>query len=157
MAIYMQLEGVNGSVTAAGHEKWIDCSSLQWGVGRAISSTVGSTKDREASTPSISEVTLTKMMDEASPHLFTEATIGKAKKAKIHLCKTNDKPDHYMEYELENCMISGYSVSTGGDIPSESLSLSFTKIIMKYVPHDKNGKALSPVPAGYDLEKGQKV
>lgn len=158
MAIYLKIDGINGKVTAQGHEKWIDCASLQWGVGRAISSVVGSAKDREATRPSISEVTLSKMMDESSPMIFTEACVGKAKKVEIHLVTVGaDKLENYMEYTLEDCMVSSYSVSSGGDRPSESLSLSFTKMEMKFIPHDDAGKAGSPIPAGYDMATGKKV
>ena len=158
MSIYMQIEGLKGKVTAKGHEDWIDASSLQWGVGRAISSAVGTSADREASKPSISEVSVTKMMDESSPMIFTEACVGKGKLVKIDLCTVgSDQIDTYMSYELEECMISGYSVSTGGDRPSESISLSFTKMTMKFTPYDKNGKPTSPLPAGYDMAQGCKV
>ena len=158
MAIYLKMEGINGKVTAKGHEKWIDVGSLQWGVGRAISSAIGTAKDREASKPSISEVSITKLMDESSPLIFTEACVGKAKKIQIHLCTTGtDQIDTYMEYELENCMVSGYTVSSGGDRPSESISLSFTKLTMKFIPYDDAGKPGSPIPAGYDMAKGAKV
>ena len=158
MSIYVQIDGVPGKVTAKGHEGWIDASSLQWGVGRAISSSVGTSADREASKPSISEVSITKLMDESSPLLFTEACVGKGKKVVIDLCTVgSDQIDVYMSYELEECMISGYSVSSGGDRPSESLSLSFTKMEMKFTPYDKNGKPGSPLPAGYDMAAGTKV
>lgn len=158
MAIYLKIDGIDGKATAAGHEKWMVVDSLQWGVGRAISSAVGSSKDREASKPSISEVSVTKMMDESSPRIFTEACIGKGKKVTIDLCTVGtDKIETYMSYELEDTMISGYSVSSGGDRPSESISLSFTKIVMKFIPHDDNGKPTSPIPAGYDMMTGKKV
>ena len=158
MAIYLKIDGINGKVTAQGHEKWIDVGSVQWGVGRAISSAVGTAKDREASKPSISEVSVTKLMDESSPLIFTEACVGKAKKVQIHLCTTGtEKLDTYMEYTLEDCMISGYSVSSGGDRPSESISLSFTKMEMKFIPYDDAGKPGSPIPAGYDMALGKKI
>jgi len=158
MSIYMKIDGVKGKVTAKGHEDWIDVSSVQWGVGRAISSAVGTSADREASKPSISEVSVTKLMDESSPHIFTEACIGKSKPVQIHLCTVGtDQINTYMEYELEDCMVSGYSVSSGGDRPSESVSLSFTKLTMKFIPYDKSGKAESPIPAGYDMALGSKV
>lgn len=158
MSIYLKIEGIDGKATAKGHEKWIVVDSMQWGVGRAISSAVGSAKDREASKPSISEVSVTKLMDESSPLIFTEACVGKAKKVDIHLCTTGtEKIDTYMEYTLEDCMVSGYSVSSGGDRPSESLSLSFTKMVMKFIPYDDAGKATSPIPAGYDMVTGTKV
>ena len=158
MAVYMKIDGVKGKVTSKGHEEWIDVNSMQWGVGRAISSAVGTSADREASKPSISEVSVTKMMDESSPLIFTEACIGKGKKVLIDLCTVgSDQIETYMSYELEECMISSYSVSSGGDRPSESISLSFTKMTMKFTPYDKNGKAESPLPAGYDMATGTKV
>ncbi len=158
MSIYMQIEGIKGKVTAKGHEEWIDVTSMQWGVGRAISSAVGTSADREAGKPSISEVSVTKLMDESSPSIFTEACVGKAKTVQIHLCTVGtDQINTYMEYELEDCMVSGYSVSTGGDRPSESISLSFTKMTMKFIPYDRAGKPESPIPAGYDMATGTKV
>ena len=36
MAIYMKWDGIDGAVTTQGFEKWIELSSFQWGVGRAI-------------------------------------------------------------------------------------------------------------------------
>ena len=158
MSIYMKVDGIKGKVTAKGHEEWIDVSSMQWGVGRAISSAVGTSADREASKPSISEVSVTKLMDESSPMIFTEACVGKGKLVTIDLCTVGtDQINTYMSYELEECMISGYSVSSGGDRPSESISLSFTKMTMKFTPYDKNGKPTSPLPAGYDMATGTKV
>ena len=158
MPIYMKFEGIEGDVTAEGHKKWIDLNSMQWGVGRGISSPTGQAAEREASAPSISEVTITKMMDKTTPLLFTQSLIGDGKKVEIHLVKTSkDKLETYMEYVLTDTMISGYSVSSGGDAPSESLSLNFTKVEMKYHPHDSKGVAGSPIPAGYDVGAGKKI
>ena len=157
MAIFLKFEGINGTVTAAGHEKWIDVQSMQWGVGRGISSSPGTTKDREASHPSVSEVVITKLLDETSPKFFTEACVGKGKVVEIHLCKVGDKLETYMEYKLTNVMISGYSVSSGGDRPMESLSLNFTKIEMNYIPYDDKHAAGSPVRSGYDLATAKMV
>ena len=48
------IDGITGDVTAKGHENWIHCNSLQWGVGRGIGAPTGSSKERESSEPSIS-------------------------------------------------------------------------------------------------------
>ncbi len=158
MPIYMQIDGIKGNVTAAGHEEWIEVHSLQWGVGRGIMTATGNVKDREASAPSISEISVTKSMCTASPHIFTEACVGKGKKILIHLVKTDSADlQNYMEYTLEDAMLSGYSVSSGGDRPTESLSVNFTKMEMKYIPWKDDGTKDSPIPAGYDLALGQKI
>ena len=52
MPIYIQYGTLTGDVTAAGHEKWIEVNSFQWGVGRGISSPTGGSSDRESSAPS---------------------------------------------------------------------------------------------------------
>ncbi len=158
MAIYMKVDGINGDVTAKGHEKWVDCSSLQWGVGRGIGSPIGRGVERESSAPNISEVVISKEMDASSPYLFTEACIGKGKKVQFHLVKTSGgNLETYLEYTLTNALVSGFSVSSGGDKPTESVSFNFTKIEMKYTPQKADGTPGSPIPAGYDLSLGTKV
>lgn len=157
MAVYVKIEGINGNATHENHKKWLDVSSLQFGVGRAISTPSGSTANREASEPSVSEVTLTKLMDESSPHLLIEACVGAvSKKTEIHLVSTGSPGVTYAEYTLTNTLVSAYSMSTGGDRPSESISLNFTKIEFKYTPYDDKHKAGSPIAVGYDLSTTKK-
>ncbi len=157
MAIYLQIDDIEGNVTEGAHEGWTEIDSLQWGVGRAIASAIGRAADRESSQPSISEISVTKLMDEASPHFFSEACVGEGKPMVIEFCKTGEAAEVYMKYELEDCMISGYSVSSGGDRPTESISLSFTRIEMTYTPTEKDGSLGNPIPAGYDMVAGAKV
>ena len=91
--------------------------------------TSGSTANREASEPSVSEVTLTKMMDSSSPKFFTESCTGAAgKKVVIHLVTTGSPGNTYAEYTLTDALVSSYSMSSGGARQSESISLSFTKL-----------------------------
>ena len=152
MAIYVHIDGIPGDATHQDHKKWLDVDSLQWGVGRAIMTTTGSAQNREASEPSVSEVTFTKTMDSSSAPLFQEACAGAAgKTVKIHLITTGNPGDLYMEYELTNALVSGYTVSSGGDRPSESVSLNFTKIRMNYRVYDEKHKMTNQLPAEYDL------
>ncbi|MEO3389461.1 type VI secretion system tube protein Hcp [Mesorhizobium sp. CAU 1741] len=152
MAIYVKYDGIDGEATHDKHKKWIDVSSLQFGVGRGISTPSGSTANREASEPSISEVVVTKMLDASSSKLFVESCTGAAgKKVEIHLVSTGSPGNTYVEYTLHNALISGYSLSTGGDRPSESISINFTKIEYKHIPYDEANKAGTPVTVSYDL------
>ena len=152
MAIYMEIEGIEGNVTEQGHAGQIEVDSLQFGVGRAISSAIGRSADRESSQPSMSEITVTKLMDISSPNLFVEACTGDAKTVTIDFCKTGQEVEAYMTYELENCLISGYSVSSGGERPVETISLSFTKIEMTYIPTEETGELGDQVVVSYDMQ-----
>ncbi|BCH27597.1 Hcp family type VI secretion system effector [Mesorhizobium sp. L-8-3] len=152
MAIYLKYEGIDGEATHDKHQKWIDVSSLQFGVGRGISTPTGAAANREASEPSISEVVVTKQLDGSSTALFTESATGAVgKKVEIHLVNTGSPGNTYVEYTLTNALISGYSLSSGGDRPTESISINFTKIEYKHIPFDDKNKAGTPVTVSYDL------
>jgi type VI secretion system secreted protein Hcp len=160
MPIYLQYEGIDGDVSAEGHEKWIEVQSMTWGIGRGITKagSVGGNAEREASAPSVSELTLSKMADTASAKLMQESLWGEGKKVKIDLVKTDkDKLEAYQQYELENTMISGFSVSSGGDRPMESLTLNFTKIIFSHIPMKDKNETGSPEKVGYDLAKAKSI
>lgn len=157
----MKIDGIDGNVTAKGHEKWIELQDIQFGVGRGITSAKpGNQTNREASIPGFSSVTVTKVADETTPKIFTEACIGQSKKIEVHLCKTGaDQLDSYLEYTFSDVLIAGYSIAADGSNshPHERIELNFSKIEMKYIPFDDAHKAGSPVPAGYDLVEGKKV
>ena len=160
MPVYLKLGSIKGNVTAKGHEDWINVDSFQFGVGRGISTPTGSSRDREASAPSLSEISIQKQMDQASPYLFNEGCVGsKGLKATFHFCKTSaDKLETFLEIELENTLVSGYSVSSGGDgKPSENVTLNYTKYVMKYIPWKEDHAKDAPHPAGYDILQGVKV
>ena len=157
MAIYIEYTGIKGDVTAAGHDKWIECNSFQWGVGRGITSPqVGGAADREGSSPSVSEITLTKVSDCASSNLMREALWGEGKQVTIHICKTEkDSFQVYQEYILTGTMISGFSMSSGGDRPTESLSLNFTKVESNFTPMGALNEEKTTDRAKYDLATGK--
>ena len=154
MAIYMKYGSVAGEVKTEGYTDWIELQSMSWGVGRGISSGAGGISKREASVPSLSEVTVTKTMDNATPELLKEALGGKlSTEVKIVLTRTDNKGKHvaFQTYTLTNTGISGYSVSSAGDHPSETISLNFTKVESK---HQAVGHGMDTKPKQfiYDVE-----
>jgi type VI secretion system secreted protein Hcp len=158
MPIYMKYDTIQGDVTATGHEKWIEVNSFQWGVGRGISSPTGASFDREASAPSVSEITVTKATDSASTKLLDASLEGEGVPVVIDFCKTDKgNLEVYLEYTLTNTMISGYSLSSGGDRPSESLSLNFTKVECKMIPMKSAGETGDPETVTYDLAQAKVV
>src|SRR5262245_22119246 len=149
MAIFMKYDGISkGSSTTKGHlgsEGWMELESVQWGVGRGITDP-SQGAEREASAPSGSEIVVTKLLDMSSYRLFEEAVSGDGKTVTIHFTKTNkDQQDMYMEYILSNVLVSGFSTSSSGDRPVETVSLNFTKIEYNYCGQDaKNDKGETP-------------
>ncbi len=153
MAIFMKYGDMNGEATATGYAQWIEMTSMQWGVGRGISAGVGGASKREASAPSVSEITLTKTMDSFSPLALKEAIGGEGVTVKIDITRTDGKGNHvaFQKYILNGTMISGYSVSSGGDRPSESISLNFTKFDNEYIKVDDKFAGVTTGHYIYDL------
>jgi type VI secretion system secreted protein Hcp len=153
MAIFIKYGALNGEATAVGYEKWMEVNSLQWGVGRGISAGVGGGSKREATAPSVSEIVVTKTMDAISPLMLKEAIGGDAKEVKIDLTQTDASGKHiaYQKFILHNTLVSGYSLSSGGDRPSESLSLNFTKVDSEYLKVDDKFKSTTTGHVIYDI------
>jgi type VI secretion system secreted protein Hcp len=103
MAIYMEWAAgkIKGGVTDEGHKDWILIDSLQFGVGRGISTQVGVATKRESSTVSVSEITITKQTDRSSTPLFQEACVGvTGVPVKLHIVRTGDTSmTPFLEYE----------------------------------------------------------
>ena len=158
MAIYMKYGSVKGPVTTDGFKDWIELHSFQWGVGRAIGSAARGSTSREHSEPSLNEVSVTKLSDVATPKLFLDAVGGKLdNKVTIKFTTTTKgKVETFLTYEMENTGLSHYSLSSGGDMPMESLSLNFTKITETFMGTDPATSG-SPETVGYDLTQMKTV
>lgn len=157
--ILMDFGGViKGDSAITGHENWVTVDSLQLGVGRSLSAS-GSGMDRDTSTPSFSELTISKSTDISSTELFAQSAYGKAicEILEVHFVQTGGEGGGqiYMELELHDPIISSYSLGSGGDRPSENISISFTKIVMKYTQFEQGGQQTEADPKGYDLVAGE--
>lgn len=136
-AVQKVRDAANRSGAAADdkHKDWINVESFSWGTtyvgsanGGVWKTTNGGAAGREASTPSVSEIVVTKSQDAPSPAPMKSV---KPKRAQL-TNKTNYRGQEYYKIELENILVSSYQTSSsGGDRPMESLSLNFTKITYK--------------------------
>src|SRR5262245_58115694 len=107
MPIYMKYKDIKGEVTAEGYQEQVEVNSFQWGVGRGISTPTGSSQNREASAPSVSEIVVTKPLDNATPGLLTEAFHGEGQECVVTFVKTDKgKFEAFLTYTLTNTMIS---------------------------------------------------
>ncbi len=153
MAIYLKFGDVKGRVTTDGFKEWIECHSFQLGVGRGVTSGAGGAQ-REGSHPSISDITVTKAFDDASSKLYQDGLAGTFN-TKVDIkftTTTKNKIDTFLHYELTDCGVSGYSMSSGGDNPTESISLNFAKIMVNPSPLDVAGTPKAGAKVTYDLK-----
>jgi len=144
MAIYLEVDGIQGSTTTQGFSNMSELNSFQWGVSRSIGTAASGSTARESSNPSISEITITKLADAASPDLTNYALAGQ-----LTTTAAGDVTE-FLKHELENVGLSNYSVSSGGDLPMEAMSLNFTKITTTFTPMDPSVSGNNKV-VSYDL------
>jgi len=148
----MKFGDVPGDVTTQGFKDWIEMNSFQFGVSRGVSSGAGGST-RESSSPSISEIVVTKYFDKSSAKLYQDSVAGSFDtKVQIKMTTTTKSTiETFLTYDLSDCGVSSYSQSSGGDAPVESLSLNFVKIMMTPTPLDKSGQIKKGDVVTYDL------
>jgi len=152
---YLDYEGIKGEATADQFKDMITVLSMDFNVHREITSYTGTAMDREASATRLGDITITKLQDSASTDLFKEATVGKGKKATFYITKQGDAVEEIMKIELTDAMISNYSVSVSGDRPVESITISYTEMMMTVTPTDDQNSITGPKSYGYSGVKGQ--
>jgi len=102
----------------------------------------------------LSQVSISKEADNSVTAIFKEATSGSAGvEATLSFVRTGpDSVQEYMTMLLSDCIVSGYSISAGGEAtPMESIELSYSKIEVSYTDYDASNKAGNPTRASYDL------
>ena len=129
----MRFSGITTGTPNANHSTDIPVTSLQFGVGRSVSGGGATTGPHVASKPSVSEFTGTKTADAYSTKLLNSALRGTASATTpvVTLFWTatgTSGPYDFITITLTNVLVSGYSASSGGDNPSESISLNFVKM-----------------------------
>ena len=129
--IYMNWNSqqIPGDVTALGFAGDIELLSAQWGVGKGVTSANGTSGSGNVA---ISDLAITKILDKSSPKLLDQVISGApAPEVDIFFVAPN-ATQPYLEVVLNNVLISGYSMNSGGDRPTESLTLNFTKVQFVY-------------------------
>jgi type VI secretion system secreted protein Hcp len=155
MAIFLKIDSVKGSSTDANFKDQIELQSFQWGAGLGVGSPRGG--DRTTSEPSVSEITASKTLDKSSEGLFKALLKGDpvGKGTISFVAASKGESVAFATLELEDIIISGYSMSSGGgDLPSESLSLNFTKFDWSFTGRDKK-QGGSPTHLIYDLTENK--
>lgn len=128
MGIFLKLEGMPARSEVPDYIDWLRVDSLQFGVGRGISS-AHEGQPRELSEVSVSEITLSRKGDDQSPVLFRTALAKKPTHAVITVVNLEgDKPELMLQYVLNNVLVSGFSTTVQDTGIRESLSLNFTSI-----------------------------
>jgi type VI secretion system secreted protein Hcp len=153
---FMKVEGVKSESTRAGHEKEIELISFSWGAANPTSIGVGA--GGGSGKVSVSTFNFMKKTDAASAPIFQACCEGKHfPTAVVTLHKSGGKESvDYLKYEFEKVFVESvqWSGASGGDdVPMESVSFAFGKVVMTYTEQKEDGSKGSPVVGSWDLMK----
>jgi type VI secretion system secreted protein Hcp len=152
----MNYDQVPGDTCAKGYENCILINSFDWYITRSICSPKSKKADREGTTATVGEIRISKETDSASPNLIRAALgtgpAGEGTKVVISFLKTDTEgPESYIVVTLTNTLVSGWSIASDGDRPTEQLKLNFTEIEFKNTGMGPANETGTPDPAAYDL------
>jgi len=153
----MKIDGIDGDVRAKGYEKWIEIDSFSWGLNNIIG---GGSPGAAVGKVHFSDITIMKKAEKGSPFLMLDCAKGQLLPA-VQFVLTRvlrDTQQKYYKIELENVLISSFmdSGDNGGDIPTETISLNFSKIHYTIYLEDAD-RSVKPQTVGWDVKAGHQI
>jgi type VI secretion system secreted protein Hcp len=156
---YLKIDGVDGESTKKGVENHIEVLSWSWGetnTGSMSHGTGGGT-----GRISMQDFSFTMTINKATPKLLLACATGEHIKSALLTCREAGKEQHpYLKIKFTDLLISSYQIggARGDDHkPVDHVSFNYSKIEIEYHAQKQDGTLDSPVKAGYDLKKLEKV
>jgi type VI secretion system secreted protein Hcp len=153
-AAYMKLGDIKGEATDSDHKDWIIIDSFSWGLSQTGSTTTGGGTGKV----SMQDLSFTKKVDKSSPLLMLRCAKGeRLPEGLVSYTKQTERgPVVFLKLRFSDLLISGYKFHGNSDaLPTDQLSLNFTKIEMTYIPVDAKGEPGEPVTAEVDLSPAE--
>lgn len=151
--IYLKLPDIKGESTVEEYADQIEINSFSYSCSQPTSpvrSNDGPTTGRAMH----NLISLSKSMDLASTDICKQVWGGNTlADAVITFCRTDNNKDlPYLVITLEEVVVANYTISGGGGIPSESISLNFSTIKFDYKQQKKEGQEGGSTAAKHNLK-----
>lgn len=140
--MFLKIDGIKGESQDDKCKDQIEILSFSWGASQQ--SSMGAGGGGGTGKASVNELSVTHMVDKASPNLLLYLMSGKhIKEAVLTVRKAGEKPLDYFKITMKDLIISSvqHGGSNGGDGLTEVVNLSFSEFKMEYQPQGKDGKA----------------
>jgi type VI secretion system secreted protein Hcp len=153
--VFLKIEGIPGESADHRHGGEIEILSFSWGASASHAGGGGG----GAGKVQMQDFQLVTRTSAASPLIFLATVSGQhIPSAVLTVRKAGGEQQEYMTITLRDVVISSYQQSSGGDVvPTDQISLNFSRIEFEYRPQNPDGSLGSPVKAGWDLKANKKV
>jgi len=149
---FLDVPEIPGESTDEKFKGKIDLESWSWGESNSGTQTSGGGGGSGKVSPQ--DFHFVKRVDKSSPLLAQSCATGKHfAKGQLICRKAGDKPLVYYTTDLEQFIISSYQIggSKGDEIPTEQISLNFSKALWAYTTQDDKGGGKATEKKGYDF------
>jgi type VI secretion system secreted protein Hcp len=158
--LHLNLSTIQGESTSALHNQEIEITSFSWGASNsAVRSAQGSPKGGK---PTVSEMTVTKRIDKASPQLFNalvSSTLIKTAILSMSKSTGGGKIEDHFVITMTGVYVTSLQVTHSRDMPehqkgAETVTLNFQKVSIDYKVQLVSGLLAQGASASYDLTVG---
>ncbi len=144
--VFIKLDGIGGESQDGKHRGEIDATAWSWGVTQQVGSATGAGTGRAQ----ISDITVTKRIDKATPILAQMAASGKHIRSAVLMVRSTQRAE-YLRISLDDVLVSSIKLSVDGSKPTETVSFNFAKVRMDYSPQKADGSLEPAVTFSWDV------
>jgi len=151
---FLKIDGIPGESTDDKHKDWIEVMSYSSGVSQMAAGDRSTSGGASGGRCSHQDISIVKELDKATPTINLYCCKGThIPKVVIELCRAAGNKEKYMEYKMEDVLISSVSVGGGGGgLPTESVTFNYGKLTWNYIQTDhKTGEAKGNVEKYWSL------
>jgi type VI secretion system secreted protein Hcp len=153
---FLQIAGVEGESTDAKHKGWIDVDSWSWGETQPTPPASGG---GGAGKVQVHDLHFVSRVSKASPKLFLACASGQHfKEARLVGRKAGKAQQEFLIWTFTDLLVTGYQTggAEGGEVlPTDQVSLNFTKLKVEYRAQKADGSLDAPVAAGWDIKSNK--
>jgi type VI secretion system secreted protein Hcp len=154
---FLKIDGIEGESTDAKHAGWIDVDSWSWGESQPLQP-AGS--GAGAGKVHFSDMRFSTHVSKASPKLFLACASGQhIKEARLVGLRAGKERQEFLTWTFSDVLVSSYETggAEDGNVPSDHVSLNFTKVAVAYKGQKPDGSLDTPVTAGWDSKTNKKA
>jgi len=156
---FLKIEGIDGESADHKHKGSIDLESWSW--GESQSGTHSSSGGGGAGKVSMQDFHFVMKMNKASPKLMLACAEGEhIKKAVLTCRKAGKDQQEFLKITLSDLLVSSYQTGGSGHsdiIPTDQISLNYSKIEFEYKEQKPDGTLGGAVKAGFDVKIMKRV
>ncbi len=155
---YLQIEGIEGESTDAGHEAWIQLQSFTHKVSNEATGQSGG-GHHTGGRCNHGDVVVVKPIDSSSPNLALACCSGKSHPTLvIELCRSGASGSDavpYQKIELTDVVITSVTPAANDatPFPSETVAFTYGSITWTYTKTDITGNPAGEIVTGWDLKR----